>query len=495
MIRDPLRAAPWLLLAAALAAAVVYAPLPFGAVTATGRTTLQLAAAVSLLLAAFCRPAAGWRGAALPAAALFAVAGWGLLQAAPLPTGLVAALSPEAAELQLRAAALVERPVPERLHLSLTPDLSRRNASWWAAAGMALLAAAIAGRRRALRRVLACALLAAAGFQVLYGSQRWTSSASLIWGVTVPGSGQRLRGTFVNPDHLAFFLELPLAACGAWIWWAVRRARAAAGLERRLLLLAPPLLVWLGLFAAIAFTGSRAGLLAALAATAAQGVAAAVRGRRWRLAPAGVGLGLLGLAAVAGVGLQQGLGRWLATTPYDVSWAARRGAYEATFELWQRFPWTGTGMASFRFAFPLAQPASIPAGWWHAHNDWLEALATLGLPGALVLLAGLLALVHRLFVVLGGDSRSEDRAAALAGYGALVAAGVHSALDFGLTLPANAFVLAVLLGAATGAPAHLSAAELARRRRRGRRPATPPQPHPDDDAPPAGASPPAPTAP
>jgi O-antigen ligase len=237
------------------------------------------------------------------------------------------------------------------------------------------------------------------------------------------------------------------------------------------------------IFAAIAFTGSRAGLLAAVGATVAQGVAAAVPRRRWRLAPGGVGLALIGIAAVAALGLQQGLGRWLATTPYDVSWAARRRVYGGTVDLWQRFPWTGSGMGSFRDAFPLVAPAEVGGGWWHAHNDWLEALATLGLPGAVLLLVGLAALVQRLFAVLGGTSRGEDRAAALAAYGGLVAAAVHSALDFGLTIPANALALTLLAGAGAGAPAHPRAGAAERPRRRGSPPGAPSPPVPDDDGP------------
>jgi O-antigen ligase len=431
----------------------------------------------------------------VPSLALLLVGAWGALQATPLPRSLVAVLSPEAAELQSRAADLLERPAATTATLSLAPDLSRGNASWWAILGLALAAAAVAGRDHRHRRVLALALMGAAVFQILYGTRRWSEDASLIWGVTVPAGAGRLRGTFVNPDHLAFFLELPLAATGAWIWWSLRRGRSALGLERRILLVAPPLLLWLALFAAVAFTGSRAGLLAAVGATVAQGVAAAIPRRRWRLAPGGVGLSLLGIAAVAGLGLQQGLGRWLATTPYDVSWGARRAVYGATVDLWQRFPWTGSGMASFRDVFPLVAPAEVGGGWWHAHNDWLEALATLGLPGALLLLIGLAALVSRLFTVLGGTSRGEDRAAALAAYGALVAAAVHSALDFGLTIPANALALTLLAGAAAGAPSRPRAAAAARPTPPGTRPAAPSPTDPGDAGPPGAAGPPPPDAP
>ena len=469
-----IRDLPLTLALLALCALVVWAPLPFGSVTWGARAGLQAGCAVALLLVLLGRrEGALGRGGRIAAVALLLVAAWGLVQALDLPAGMVRALSPRAAELRATAAELTAAPAPERMPLSMAPDLSRRNALWWAAVAVALFVAAAVARPRAGRRALGLALLVAAAVEVLYGTHRWAAGPAELWGVTVRGGPGRLRGTFINPDHLALFLELALVVAFAWLWWALRRARDAQALERRLLLVGPALIVWLGFFAAIAFTGSRAGLLGAFLATAAQGAAAALRRRRWGLAPAGIGLALLGIGTVAAIGLQEGLGRWLSTSPYELTWNSRRTAYAATWELWQRFPWTGTGMASFRDAFPMVQPASIPGGWWHAHNDWLEALATLGVPGALLLLAGLGAAVHRLFQVLAGDNRSEDRAAALGGYGALAAAAVHSALDFGLTIPANALALAVLVGAACGAPVSVGRDQTLQRRRRSRKAGAP----------------------
>jgi hypothetical protein len=491
MIRD----LPPRILTGVLAALVVAAPMPFGGVTLEARAWLQLAVALAVLLAATVRPATGAITVRWPVAALLLVAGWGILQSLPLPRPIVAAVSPQRVALADDAARLLDLPAPEELPLSVAPDLSRRNALWWGALAGLVGAAAVAGRHRGHRRVVAAALLVAAIFEVLYGTRHLSSGASQIWGLNVPGSGHRLRGTFVNPDHLALFLELALAVAAAWIWFAAHRSKRGSSLEGRILTLTPPLLLWLALFAAVAFTGSRAGLLAAVLATVAQGVAAALPRRRWGLVPAGVGLAVLGIGAVAAIGLQQGLGRWLATSPYELTWNSRRVAYASTVELWQRFPWTGTGMASFRDAFPTVQPAEIPGGWWHAHNDWLEGLATLGLPAALLLLAGLGALVVRLFRVLAGDNRAEDRAAALAAYGALAAVAVHSALDFGLTLPANALALAVLVGAAAAAPTLVSGEGGPRRRQRASDREEPQRLPVESDAPPEEPAPPPPADP
>lgn len=479
---------------------VLWAPLPFGGNVAWAEASLRVLAFAGLALAAFAvdrrdrlRPVA-WAAAALAGLALL-----GALQSLPWPRALAAAprlLSPEHARLWQEAAgrgahldllpadaanaadAAVAPDGPTgEVRLTLSAAASRSAALTWCAAAACLLVGAVAGAGRAgrpRRRWLAGALLAAALFQVLYGARGWFNRSTSIWGVPVPGSPGRLRGTFVNPNHLALFLEIALPVAFAWGWWAWRRAVLEARPERRILLLAPPALLWLTLFAGLAFTNSRGGLLAALVGVTAQGLlivmgAAAAkpdegerRGwrdwRSWSRAGAGLAAALGGLAVVALLGWQQGLGRLLATSSSEVSLDARRQAYAATLELWQRFPLAGSGLGTFREAFPLVQPPGLRGTWWQAHNGPLELLATAGLLGAaLALLAGVL-LVRSELRVLRRGSRSEDRAAALAALGALAAVAVHETFDFGLTLPANFTVLALVLGAAAAARVREAAA-------------------------------------
>jgi O-antigen ligase len=438
-----------LLLALLLALILLWAPLPFGGVTPWAAALLAALCFGALALAAVAaEPLQALRPAALPAAALAGMALLGLLQAAPLPAGLVAALSPEHAALERQAAAL-GAPAPARLTLAVAS--TRRAALGWAAAAAAFLAAAVAGRRRGLRRCLAGAVLAGALFQVLFGARDWFSRARTLWGVDLHATATRLRGTFVNPNHLAVYLEMALPVAFAWSWWALRRVRDEPRLERRIALAAPPAMLWLTLFAGLSFTGSRAGLLAAVAAVSAQGVLVAGERRRWWLAPLGAVMALAGVAAVAALGWREGLGRLLATSAADVSLGARLREYGAALDLWRRFPATGTGLGTFRDAFPLVQPAGLQGTWWHPHSDPLEVLVTAGIVGAALLAAGLWGLVRRLAAVLRDGGRSEDRAAALAALGVLVSLAVHEGLDFGLSMPGNAVTLAVLLGAASAA--------------------------------------------
>jgi len=366
------------------------------------------------------------------------------------PGWIVKAVSPEHSSLQQRAAELLAPfGLAGSVSLSLAPVETRTAALIWAAvAALFFAAAAVAGGSRYHRRALGAVLGGVALFQVVYGAIHL--GTGLIWGMDEPRYASRLRGTFINPDHLAVYLEICLAAVFAWGWCSVRRARQEVLIERRVLWVVPPVLVWLILFTGLAFSGSRAGLVAATAAVLLQGLLIAWTLRRWRVAMVGAGAAMAGFAAVTVLGLQQGLGRWMATSSQELTWNHRFMVYEAAWELWLRFPWTGTGLGTFQEAFTLVQPGELPMLWTNAHNDLLELLVTTGVVGAALFLTGAVVLLAQLARVLKRGHRSEDRAAALAALGALAALAFHSLLDFGLTVPANSATLAIVCGAAAG---------------------------------------------
>jgi O-antigen ligase len=449
--RDAIIRYPALLLTGWLVLLLLWAPLPFGGVPPWATAGLQILAFVALVLAAWALDGPCSRRAWLPAAALAGIALLGVLQSLPWPDALVRLLSPGHHAVWSQAAELPGAASSGGSRLTFAPAASRAAALTWAASAAALLAAAAIGRRREWRRWLLAAVVTGALFQILFGAQQWFARAGTLWGVDIPNS-PRLHGTFVNPNHLALYLEMVLPLAFAWGWWAARRARTEGHVERKVLLLAPPVLLWLTLFIGLAFTGSRGGLLGAVTGVAVQALALAAVRRRWRTALLGLGAVATGLAVVAAVGLREGLGRILATSLDDVSWGFRLREYEAVLDLWRQFPVLGTGLATFRDAFPRVQAADLQGTWWHAHSDLLELLATTGLVGLILLVVGLAPIPRRLFRVLAGRGRSENRAAALALLGVLAAVVVHEMIDFGLTMPANALTLAVLVGAGLALP-------------------------------------------
>ena len=122
------------------------------------------------------------------------------------------------------------------------------------------------------------------------------------------------------------------------------------------------------------------------------------------------------------------------------------------------FPATGTGLGSFEEAFPLVQhEASTRMLWGRAHNDALELALTSGVVGVLCAVLVAIGIIRPLLTVLRRGLRTEDRLAAVAALSALAAVATHELFDFGLSLPANAATMTILVGAA-------SAARLKRRR-------------------------------
>jgi O-antigen ligase len=433
MIRHPPMAV-WAL-GTLLAVLVAWAPLPFGSVEPGAATLVRAATLGAAALALVMGARTDLVAVRWPVLAALGLAVLGLLQSRAWPRALVASLSPDHQRLDAAAGELLGASA-ERVALSLAPDLSRAVALNWLAVAGLLVAAAACGGYRAPRRVLAGTLVATAVFQILYGSRQLALRSTEIWGSFAPGDATRLRGTFVNSNHLASYLEIALAVLFAAAWWCWRRARREEILERRLLLVGVPVVLWLGLLVALAFTGSRAGLVACLAGTFVQTALLARESGSRRPLLAGAGFVAAGMAAIAFVDLQGGLRRWFAPGGSG-GLSARLVADAATFDLWRRYPVTGTGLGSFRESFPMVQPAGLEGSWWHAHNDLLEMLATGGVVGLGLLLLGLVALVLRLDRSLRRGSRSEDRAAGLAALGALATLGVHELFDFGLTMPGN----------------------------------------------------------
>lgn len=430
---------PRALLVTAVAVIAAGAALPTGGAGAGGQLATRLAAFGALALAALVhvgRPPL--ERLALPLAAVLGLASLALLQSLVWPLAVVRAVSSEHAALSVSARSLLGDDATGAA-LSLAPELSRAAALAAAAVAAVLFAAFVGGAERRHRRWLALALVAGGLFQVVFGARAWLA-----------GTAARMHGTFVNPNHLAYGLEIALAVAFAWAAWGLRAGRHA-GLERRLGLVAPPVAAWLLLAGGLGATGSRAGLAAAAVGVLLQSLLLPRA-----LGGAGRGLALKTVAAAALAGFAflvvRGADRLGETTLYEVAWGDRAIVWSESLALWLRFPLTGSGLGTFGEAFPLVQPAAMTELYWRrAHNDPVELLVTGGLVGVALGLFLTFGAARALGRTLARGERSEDRLAGLAALGACASVATHELLDFGLTLPGIALPLAALVGAAAAA--------------------------------------------
>ncbi len=450
MILTPPAERRWL--TAWLAALMLWAPLPFGSVTPWALLVVRLAAFAAVLPVVWDpRLREAWAPVRVPALAIAGLALLGLVQAAPWPPALAAWLSPHHAELAQRLPIEALPGVAVASRLTLAPAATLSTALTFAALAALVVAAAATGRSARSRGWLLAALAAATLGQLLYGLRSWLSGSPAIWGRTTEWQG-RLRGTFVNADHAALYFEIAMAAFFAWGWWAVHRAATEHRLERRLVLVAPPIVFWAAAFGGVVLSGSRAGLAAALVGATAQALLLALAGRRRWLALAALpALAALGLALLTAG--ERGFARLLGTSVHDVVAGPRQQVWGLAMELWRRFPGTGTGLGTWDNAMPLVQPAELlGVRWGRAHNDYLELLATGGVVGAALMALALASLSRRLLLVQRRGRSTAERAAALAALGALAAVGLHELFDFGLSVPANLVACAVLVAAAAAGP-------------------------------------------
>ncbi len=437
-----------------LLAIVVSAPLPYAGVLPRDRAALQIAAfiglAISMVIKRRLAPLSTIRA---PLLALLILGLLGIVQSLPWPSVLAELLSPSIHRLWVEAAEIQGHNAPSWAPLSLAPAVTRSTALHLFAIAACLMAACLQASERPARRLLTLGLMIGVLSQILYGADKWLTRDPMIWGLEMPGDASRLRGTFVNADHFAFYLGMAVCCAAAWLWWGLRRALdSKLEAEDRLIQFVVPLATFSFCFAALAFSGSRAGLVAVVGGLAIQGGVLALRYRRWQLAGVGVGLLALGLGAVRMLGWDKGVGRLVETSAYDITWNARFQVWWESLELISWSPVVGTGLGTFRQAFPLVQPQSLPGSWRHAHSDILELAITAGLPALLLLGWAMIAIAARLWTVLRKGRRSEDRMLALAAFGACGTALLHSLVEFSLTMPANAFTLAMLVGLACGTP-------------------------------------------
>ncbi len=440
----------------AVAALIAWAPVPLG--SNRGWSAALLAAGCLglgfwLCLRALWRgsdaapwpPGAPWTLGLLIASAIYAG-----VQIVPLPAALVDALSPGAAHAWRTAGA-------EGL-ATLSLDRGATAAAAIRCAGLAALFAAVcasAGSWQRVRRL--CAVVVAVGaVEALLGIGAELARARG-WAVAGPVHGVGgARGTFVNPNHFAGFLEVALCL-GAGLLLARGMPGAAAPHSRRELasrlvgfaltgraLLAGALAL---IAVAVLWSGSRGALLAlgvalplvfvfALPPRPATPLRARVPGLVAALAVLALVAGWAGTGAL-GEKLQRGGG------PGDRVALAR-----ATLAMAADYPLTGAGAGAFAAVFPAYKGEALGhATYRHAHNDGLQRLAEGGLIGAALSAA---ALALALGTALRRARRRRSRTARALTGGALAACVsllVHGLYDFNLQIPANAsaFVLALAL--------------------------------------------------
>ncbi len=440
-----------------LAALIVWAPFPLGSNRPWAWSILELGifGAGLLWLAGWARresfPGSVVR-AARPAFVLLAL--WLLflmLQWIPLPPALVRTLSPRAAELHAAADYLLGG--GRYITLSIDPHASfvfwLKHCAY--ALGFALTLLLVRGRTRL---AWLCGAIVASGLlQAFYGSFMHLARIDVeVLGMPIHHTAQA-SGGYVNRNHLAGLLEMCLAV-GIGLMVAQLEDRPRRSWHdflqdtARLLLSGRAMLrlVLVIMVVALVMTRSRMGNTAFFASLLVTGASALVLSRH---APRGTVILIASLIVVdlaligTWFGVERTVQRITETTVQNVEDRVDPSVY--AIKILDEYPLFGTGGGTFYTAFAPYRGQDIPDYYDHAHNDYVQFLTDTGIIGGTLL--GLLVLSSFIAAVLAQARRRDPftRGIAFGVVMGILAIGIHSAVDFNLQIPANAFIFMILL--------------------------------------------------
>lgn len=297
-------------------------------------------------------------------------------------------------------------------------------------------------------------LIASGTFQAFYGSAMVLTGIEYNLFLPKPGYEGDATGTFVNRNHLAGYLEITISlGIGLLIalstnktprGWrqrireALRYVASERGLIRVLLIV---------MMTGLVMTHSRMGNTALFISLTAVGIISIMLGKNPPkiIKPLLVSVFLIDIAVV---GAFFGLDKVADRVQKTSSDAEQRDEINRdTFKMWQDNAFTGIGAGSFIYVFPAYKSSEFKTRSYanHAHNDYLQFLSEFGLPAFIALFS--VVTIATINSIQSMRVRNHPFNFGL-GFGsamALLSLGIHSAVDFNLQIPSNAYMFCLVI--------------------------------------------------
>lgn len=378
---------------------------------------------------------------------------WIALSLTPLPSSWLSILSPRALQLKTEALSLSSAGGEiTAFAWSLVPFLSYQDLLLWLAYLMLFwVSYHVADSSRAARR-LSIGLVVLGIASGIHGLFQWLARLASNSEGTVAGNFLA-TGAFGNRNHYAMFQEMLLLVSLGWLLMRYREGMhhardntSAQEAKARTMLLG----LGVGVIAlSLLFSLSRSGVTFAMIGCALFFFATWSRGESRRLLAAGA---IVLLASALWIGIHPLLSRFEAvdielTNEQQGRALVWRDSLDTVSDFWL----TGSGMSSFQYVFPAYRSFGGRRFFSWAHNDYLQLAVELGLPGLFLCALLLFWIIGRAVQVRRNLTHQTRLRDLHAGYcGATLAVSLHSFTDFGLHLPANAALFAVILGVVTG---------------------------------------------
>jgi O-antigen ligase len=443
-----------------LLALLLWSPLPAASVEEWSIFAVELAVAVLAAAYVLLDPKPGLNPHLPPLLKTmrpFAAAFFGLVafQVLPLPAALVRFLSPGSYEFRrLYDSGFAGS---KFMTLSIAPSATLREALFLAALfilGFLVLRTVVRGRQiRTIITVLVCSGV----FQALYGLFELTRDEPRLLFYKKAFSLDSVTGTFVNRNHFSGYLEMiiPLALGLAaarmnMMTFGVKGFReklllwTSKGVLGNVLILAAVTVMSL----AVVLSHSRSGLVVlGFSVFLFLGLTVVSYSRMGYRQP-WIGKSIRAtFLVVTALAVAVGVGSTVRRFALDDLLHEDRPLYWAnTADIVGDFPVFGTGLGTFASAYNAYEiRTGDELALVHAHNEYLEYVAELGVAGTVILFGGILTLAVQAYRAWRKRRNPQVRALALGGIVSLAGAGVHAFTDFNLHIPANMVLFTVVL--------------------------------------------------
>lgn len=382
-----------------------------------------------------------------------------LLQAIPLPGSLLKILDPVSYQVLAQSSALLG----ENFSWHAIAGVPTASMAWWiflfgVLLFFGLLRSYLADTRNLMTVV--GVMMSIALFEGLYGLlQALIPSLGVLWVDSANAYVGDARGTFINRNHFAGFIEMVWPVGLGVVLSLSRRRRESPGARSfrnklkiylssdHIGFLLSFTVALLFILLALLFSKSRAGITGAFIGFAAFVLLAHAGGRRFS-APAWIcmGLGFCFLLFYGNViGFEELIGRFLAT---DDNIGSRADIWRDTLSMIKDHP-LGVGLQNFATVFPIYNSLGPPGiKYTHAHNDYLQLLAEAGWPGFVALTGGFFVFLGKSVLrirKLGPKTNPTRFYITIGACSGLISMAFHSFFDFNLQIPANLLYFVVLI--------------------------------------------------
>lgn len=378
---------------------------------------------------------------------ILAYVGLILAQMMPLPLPVVKLLSPTGYRLYAEGAAITQTPLPAFLPLSTCVQATL--AEWLkllSYLAIFFLTVNTIHSSRQIKRVLSV-ILVIGFFEAFYGILQFVSGQHV---EAARKASVWVRGTFINKNHFAGYLELVIPLAFGLLFSRSgqhdRSGYKSPTLEEKYMKgLFVAFSVCL-LIAALFLSGSRGGMISLAAGLCCFSLLAAMRRlfRPWivvMLIVLSFGVGLL---VMSNPKMLYSRIQKLAHLESESSALIRWELWRSAIHIFRDYPVLGAGLGTFTHLNRQYKTFVSRLHFNYPENDYVQLLAETGLIGTGMAAAAGGLFIYHLLIAWRRQESYRLVAIASGGMSALCSIAVHSLMDFNLHIPSNAILVSVI---------------------------------------------------